>query len=358
MIKLDIIKEFADFTLRINYSGNQNKLAVFGASGAGKSTLLRIIAGLENPGRGIIEIAGNTVFDSSRGICLKPEDRNIGYVPQDGQLFPHLDVRKNLLYGFNRQKHQNQSIELDNVVSILELEPLLERLPSKLSGGEKQRVALGRALLSNPQLLLMDEPLAAIDYKLKRKIIPYLLKALKYFQIPIIYVSHSHEEVTQIADEIIVLNKGEVVAAGSFLEIIDKPLVYSEFSREGIDNSFIANIVSHDSREGFCLVEVEDTMFRIPPQENSAQGQINLSVKANEIILSLHKPEKISTRNILKGKVSRLAEVGKIILAHIDIGCQVLVELTPSAVNDLELKVGSELWVLIKTNSFLSGKAF
>ena len=358
MLDINIKKNLADFPLEISCQNNSRKIAIFGASGAGKSTMLKLISGLDKPDEGHIRIAGKTLFDSSKGICLKPEERKTGYVPQDGQLFPHLSVKNNLLFGFSRQVGNGKRINFDDVVNVLELSPLLSRKPATLSGGEKQRVALGRALLSTPRVLLMDEPLAPIDYKLKRKIIPYLLKAFEFFSIPVLYVSHSHEEVTQIADEILVINKGQLVASGPYLEIIDQPRVYSEFSREGIDNTFIANIEKNDFSEGYCQVKVGETNFRIPPQPESISGQINLSVKANEIILALEKPKKISTRNILQGNVTRLAEVGKIILAHIDIGCEVLVELTPSAVKELELQVGSDLWVLIKTNSFLVGKAF
>lgn len=234
MISIELTKKLEKFTLEVKYQSESRKIAVFGASGAGKSTLLKLITGLQQPDSGRVKIADVVVFDSHKGISLKPENRRIGYVPQDGHLFPHLNVTNNLLYGFKRSKNPSSTINLKSVTQVLELTELLHRLPSKLSGGEKQRVALGRALLSNPRILLMDEPLAAIDFRLKRKIIPYLLKALEHFQIPVIYVSHSHEEVTQIAEEIIVLNQGQVIAAGPFHKIIDQQQVYSEFSRRAL----------------------------------------------------------------------------------------------------------------------------
>ena len=183
--------------------------AVFGPSGAGKTTILDAIAGLR-PARGVIRIGDRVLLDSARGISLPAHLRRVGYVPQDVALFPHMNVRRNLLFG----RHPGVSPELDRVVQMLEISTLVDRRVRALSGGERQRVALGRALMSGPSLLLLDEPLAAVDVPLRRRILPYLERVRDDLQIPIIYVSHDQEEVRALADHVLLIAAGRLVAAG------------------------------------------------------------------------------------------------------------------------------------------------
>jgi molybdate transport system ATP-binding protein len=211
VIEIDIQLTQGAFRLEVTARFDGKATAIFGPSGAGKTTTLDAIAGLRRPDRGAIRIGGHTLFSSEQRIDLPSHQRHVGYVPQDIALFPHMNVRRNLLYG----SHPGTSPPLERVVSILEIESIVDREVRALSGGERQRVALGRALMSGPSLLLLDEPLAAVDVPLRRRILPYLERVRDELQLPMVYVSHDREEVQRLADYVVVLTAGRVTAAGS-----------------------------------------------------------------------------------------------------------------------------------------------
>jgi molybdate transport system ATP-binding protein len=207
VIVLDIVLVQGAFTLEMSTRLDAPITALFGPSGSGKTTTLDAIAGLRTPGRGTIAVNDRILFSSESRLNLPPHQRHVGYMPQDVALFPHMNVRKNLLYG----RHPGVSPELDRVVGMLEIDRLVDRQVNDLSGGERQRVALGRALMSGPSLLLLDEPLAAVDVPLRRRILPYLQRVRDALKIPILYVSHDREEVDELADAIVHLDGGRVV---------------------------------------------------------------------------------------------------------------------------------------------------
>ena len=206
MIALDIELTQGSFTLHAAVRLEARAAALFGPSGAGKTTILDAIAGLRTPRRGSIVIDERVLFSSDAGINLPAHKRHVGYVPQDVALFPHMNVRRNLLYG----RHPGLSPDLDRVVGMLEIAPLLDRRVTELSGGERQRVAVGRALMSGPSLLLLDEPLAAVDVPLRRRILPYLLRVRDELRIPIVYVSHDRGEAEELADVVVTIEQGRV----------------------------------------------------------------------------------------------------------------------------------------------------
>ncbi|HET7695036.1 MAG TPA: ATP-binding cassette domain-containing protein [Vicinamibacterales bacterium] len=206
MIALDIELTQGSFTLKAAVRLEARAAALFGPSGAGKTTILDAIAGLRTPRRGSIVIDDRVLFSTEAGVNLPAHKRHVGYVPQDVALFPHMDVRRNLLYG----RHPGLSPDLDRVVGMLEIAPLLGRRVTDLSGGERQRVAVGRALMSGPSLLLLDEPLAAVDVPLRRRILPYLLRVRDELRIPIVYVSHDREEAEELADVVVTIDQGRV----------------------------------------------------------------------------------------------------------------------------------------------------
>ncbi len=208
MIALDVELQQGTFTLAARVTIDSRAAALFGPSGAGKTTVLDTIAGLRTPRRGSIAIDERVLFSSAAAIDLPPYERRIGYVPQDVALFPHMDVRRNILYG----SHGRSSPNLDHVLSMLEIAALLERRVTELSGGERQRVALGRALMSGPSLLLLDEPLAAVDVPLRRRILPYLQRVRDELRIPIVYVSHDRDEIEALADTVVRLENGRIAA--------------------------------------------------------------------------------------------------------------------------------------------------
>jgi molybdate transport system ATP-binding protein len=207
MIEIDARLVQGGFTLDVSTRAEARAIALIGPSGSGKTTLLEAIAGLRTPDRGRIVVGGHVLFSAADRIDLPPRLRRVGYVPQDGALFPHMDVRRNVLYG----AHGGRALPMDRIASMLEIAPLLGRHVRDLSGGERQRVALARALMSGPDLLLMDEPLASIDPALRRRILPYLRRVRDELGVPLIYVSHNAEEVEAVADRVIALEQGHVV---------------------------------------------------------------------------------------------------------------------------------------------------
>lgn len=214
MISLAFTLTQGAFTLAVDERLSGQITALFGPSGAGKTTTLDAIAGLRTPASGTISVAGRTLFSSADGINVPPHDRHVGYVPQDVALFPHMNVRRNILYG----RRPGQRLDLPAVVAMLEIADLIDRRVGELSGGERQRVALARALMSSPELLLLDEPLAAVDLERRRRILPYLEKVRDQLGVPIIYVTHDADDVRQFADAVIVLDGGRVVRSGSPME--------------------------------------------------------------------------------------------------------------------------------------------
>jgi molybdate transport system ATP-binding protein len=217
-LRLDFVLRQGDFTLELYERLDALVVALFGPSGSGKTTALEAVAGLRRPAAGVIEVGGRDLYSSVRRIDLPPRERGIGYVPQDSVLFPHMNVRKNILYGAAR----GTSIALASVLEILEIESLIDREVASLSGGERQRVALARALMSSPKLLLLDEPLAALDLSLRRRIVPCLRRIRDELGVPMAYVSHDAAEVRAIADHVVVLDRGRVVASGEPASVFDR----------------------------------------------------------------------------------------------------------------------------------------
>lgn len=205
----------AHFELRVDAVLEGRVTAIFGASGAGKTSLLEVIVGLRRQREGTVRIDDRVLADANAGLFLPPERRAIGYVPQDGALFPHLSVRKNLLYGVRAREGETRELTVEHVTDVLEIGALLDRAVATLSGGEKQRVALGRALLTAPRLLLLDEPLAGLDAPLRERLMPYLARIRDEFKRPMIYISHSPDEVVGLCDDVVVLERGQIVKRGT-----------------------------------------------------------------------------------------------------------------------------------------------
>jgi molybdate transport system ATP-binding protein len=223
MIDIQVVKRQGDFQVDAAFqTDNTGITAVFGPSGAGKTSVINMVAGLIRPDKGRIVVQDRVLFDSSLGIDLSPEKRSIGYIFQDGRLFPHLTVHGNLIYGMRLTQQNQRFIGIDQVVDLLGIEYLLERRPAKLSGGEKQRVAIGRALLTSPRLLLMDEPLSSLDEARKDEVMPFVAKLPRAFQIPILYVTHSRVEIQRLADRIVIMEAGKSTAAGDVPEMLSR----------------------------------------------------------------------------------------------------------------------------------------
>lgn len=232
-MEIIVTRRQGDFCVDAAFAGPESGVtALFGPSGAGKTSLINMVAGLMQPDAGRISVNGLCLFDSSRRIDLPPEKRRIGYVFQDGRLLPHLSVRANLTYGMRLTPADHRFVAFDDVVELLGIGHLLTRRPAKLSGGEKQRVAIGRALLTCPALLLMDEPLASLDGSRKAEVLPFIMRLSREYAIPILYVSHIMDEILNLADHLVLMDKGRVVASGDLDDLLGRPELQAPLGRE------------------------------------------------------------------------------------------------------------------------------
>ncbi len=253
MIRIRLSIPLSEFELSVSLDLERPVTALFGPSGAGKTTLLEAMAGLRRPREGEIRVEDEIVFSSERGISLAPEKRRFGLVPQEALLFPHLDVRANLLYGYR----DGSPLSLSSVAQALEIEPLLDRRPSRLSGGERQRVALGRALLSQPRLLLLDEPVASLDVGLKDRVLPYLTRVRELHRIPALVVSHDVADVLTLADEVVVLDRGKVVDRGTPRTVLTGPVARGALFQDRFENLLESRVTAHEEEEGLTRVETQ-----------------------------------------------------------------------------------------------------
>lgn len=320
--------------------------ALFGPSGAGKSSVLAIIAGFLSPDEGRVRCGDRTLVDTRRRVSLRSEQRRIGMVFQDHLLFPHLSVAANLHYG-RRFRRGNRSIGFDRVCEVLELQPLLLRKPGRLSGGERQRVAIGRALLSDPELLLLDEPLASLDLALRERVLGYLERVLNEWSIPIIYVSHSQSEVRRLADWVVVLERGRVVAAGPPAEALaaERPLAWRH-SLAPTNLLRLKTVARHADR---WVGDIGGQTLLLPAPDAGAARFVEFGPQ--EVTLSRRDVTGLSVRNHLRGQVLRRIELDDAIFVAIDVGQVLWAEVTREAAAELGFERGDDVICLIKTHS-------
>ena len=343
-----------NFELDIDVSFDARVTAIFGPSGSGKTTLLDAIAGLRKIAAGEIEIDGKTLFSSARRIDLRPQQRDIGYVPQEGALFPHLSVRKNILFGAMRDAHTvNKCLTVDHVVDILEIGDLLNRPVTKLSGGEAQRVALARAILSQPRLLLLDEPLAALDIGLKERILPYLGRVRDEFKIPMIYVTHNLTEVLTLADWVLMIQHGKLVAQGVPKETFRSANTILQLPNEEFENVFTVSFAESNREAGTTRVRLASGgELLIPYVQRQADASLQIRVSADDILVATERPMGISAGNVLSGTVHRIESLDGEAMLTVLAGEEFLVRLTASAVMRLSLMENTPVYLIIKTRSF------
>jgi molybdate transport system ATP-binding protein len=344
-----------DFVVDIDASFDARVTAIFGPSGSGKTTILDAIAGLSNVKEGEIEINGRTLFSSRRGINLSPQQRSIGYVPQEGALFPHLSVQQNVLFGSDRVSRiaEPTRIQTDHVLDVLEIANLLGRPITKLSGGEAQRVALARAVLSRPQLLLLDEPLAALDIELKEKILPYLSRVRDEFSIPMIYVTHNLSEVLALADWILMIRKGRLLAQGVPKDVLRSPATIAQIGEEQLENVFTVMIIDPDRCAGRTRVRLESGQELFVPYIAKSVGQpLQVRISPGDILIGTERPEGISAANIIPGIIRSIEGSDGQAMVAVDAGAEFYVRLTASAVERLNLIEDLPVFLIMKTHSF------
>jgi len=347
MIEATIRLTRGDFDLDVSFTAGAGVTALFGPSGSGKTTILNAIAGLERPRQGRIVVDGMVFFDSQGSIDLAPHRRKIGYVFQDALLFPHLTVGQNLRYGMS-----GEARGFEDIVALLGLASLLERRPAKLSGGESQRVAIGRALLSRPRLLLMDEPLASLDIERKHDILPYVESLRDSFGIPILYVSHAVDEVARLADHVIVIKGGRIAGTGTPETALAQHLnAHGErFDRVSV---LTGRAGPYDSAYGLTPLNHQAGQITIAGKlEKNREARI--VIRATDVTLATGAPQHLSVRTALKGYITAIErdeDPAAIVTVTLAGGQKLAAAATRKAIDDMKLAVGTEVWCLIKAVS-------
>ena len=352
-LTVDIEKTVGDFRLAATFATTGTVTALFGRSGAGKTTLVNAIAGLVRPDRGRIALDDSILVDTAERINVPVHRRGIGYVFQEGRLFPHLSVRSNLLYGRRLASARDRWGSLDEVADLLGIDALLDRRPADLSGGEKQRVAIGRALLASPRMLLMDEPLASLDQARKAEILPYIERLRDDMGLPIVYVTHNVDEVARLADTIVLLVDGRTVASGTVNEIFGRFDLRPYTGAFETSTVLHARIVSHDPANGATNLEHPAGMLSAGALPGAPGARARLRVRARDVALAVGDPGAISIRNRLKASVLEISAAdGQSVDVRLDAGGDVLVaRITPEAVRALGLAAGQTVVALIKATA-------
>lgn len=352
MLEVEVERRLGDFRVEARFRSDRGVTALFGRSGAGKTSIVNMVSGLLRPDRGRIEVDGHVLFDSARGIDVKPWKRRVGYVFQEGRLFPHMTVRRNLLYGWRRTPAAGRYLALDRVVDLLDLGALLQRRPLSLSGGEKQRVAVGRALLSNPRALLMDEPLASLDVLAKREILPYF-ERLDEMGIPIVYVSHSLDEVSRLARNLVLVSGGRVTASGGVEQVLGRQDLWSTEDETETGTMLAARVSRHDASGQLTHLDFRGGRLRVPLVDIPVGVGVRVWIRARDVSVATEPPRGLSLRNVLKGtllEVARGGDRGPLAELRLRIGDTPLTALvTRHAVSELALAPGQEVYALIKS---------
>jgi molybdate transport system ATP-binding protein len=326
-------------------------MGLFGPSGHGKSTLLRIVAGLERGSRGRIAQGGEIWQDDARGLFVPPHRRGVGYVFQDARLFPHLSVRGNLRFAERRAPAAGPGLGFGHIADMLDLAPLLPRRAWTLSGGERQRVALGRALLTAPRLLLLDEPLSALDLRRKAEIIPYIERLRDELAVPIIYVTHSLDELSRLVRNVALMSEGRIVAVGPLQETMARLDLQPMTGRFEAGSVLEARVRGHDPRYALTLLEVAGQALRMPRIDAAPGSTVRLRVRARDVAIALSPPGGISIRNVMAGRIAAVeVEPGAFAEVAINLGGPLLrARITREAVDELALAPGRPVFALVKS---------
>jgi len=349
MLSLNFMQQQGDHQLAIDLQIPAKGItAIFGVSGAGKTSLINAISGLTQPQRGRIQLNDRLLFDAEQKITLPPEKRRIGYVFQDARLFPHYRVRGNLQYGMA----PSMKAQFDSLVSLLGLEALLPRFPLSLSGGEKQRVAIGRALLTAPDMLLLDEPLASLDLPRKRELMPYLQKLTKQVDIPMLYVSHSLDEILHLADNVLVLDAGKVKAFGPLERVWSSNAMRPWLPVSELTSVLRVLVLEQHPDYPMTALSLGDQHIWVSRVNQPIKTALRIRIASSDVSLALQPPQHSSIRNILPAQVVELLEVGDQVEVKLRIGISELwARITPWARDELGIRPDQWLYAQIKSVS-------
>ena len=346
MLKVNIEKKFSDIIIKSDFVVEAKGVtALFGKSGAGKTSIIKMVSGLVTPDSGEIIYKDTILFSSSKNINIPVHKRFIGYVFQESRLFPHMDIKSNLLYGSKRKHNNSFHADFDQVVNLLGIEHLLNRMPSNLSGGEKQRTAIGRALLSNPAILLMDEPLASLDMLRRKELLNYINIIAKHIEIPIIYVSHSVEEILKIASNTAFIDKGSLLYYGSTVSMLNK------INRQILDDFiYFKGIVKSVIDNNIITIESNNVLFKTYIENSGLKNEQNIyfSIKSDDILISYDNITSINTDNVYQGIVTNISFDNNVYVVSIDIGINIFVKLQSINIRDKNVSISDKLSVIIK----------
>ncbi|MCP4746514.1 MAG: molybdenum ABC transporter ATP-binding protein [Desulfobacteraceae bacterium] len=357
MIDINIQRQHGSFCIQAAFNQQQSGVtALFGPSGAGKTSIINMVAGLIKPDSGHIIINGVPLYDSSKRINLPLEKRRIGYVFQDARLFPHLPVRSNLTYGMRLTPASERFIRFDDVVDLLGIGNLLNRGPCTLSGGEKQRVAIGRALLTSPALLLMDEPLASLDNSRKQEVLPFIECLCKAFSLPVLYVSHCLDEILNMAQYLVLLDQGKVKANGPIESLVNSLDMGRHISPSDFGSVIKAVVKIQKDQFGLAHLKFPGGVLKVPDVHVNSGDTLRVRIPARAVAVAFEKPRKSSFRNIYPASILEIADEGNGFHGVcMNAGFPLLARITSHSVEKLGLKPGLKVFALIKSVNISSG---
>ena len=341
------------FQLDIAMEAQPGITILFGASGAGKSTLLNCVAGLTTPELGRITLGQKILFDAEKNINTPIHNRQVGYVFQTLALFPHLTAEQNVQYGLSSHPKTKRTQRCREVLESFHIAHLATRKPHEISGGERQRVALARSLVTDPLILLLDEPLAALDASTKSKIIDDLRAWNEQHGIPILYVTHSREEVFALGERVLVLDRGRILADGTPHQVIRAPRQETLANLAGFENVFDAHVTAVHEDRGTLTCRLENSLVELetPLVQAEVGSALRVAISAGDILLAAAPPQGLSARNIVPGRIMLLEQRDVIVMARIDCGVEMQVQLTLAARDSLHLSPGKDVWLIVKTHS-------
>jgi molybdate transport system ATP-binding protein len=353
-LAVDIRKRLsAGFALEANFIAAAGITILFGRSGSGKTTLLNCIAGLLRPEAGRIALDARVLFDGDAKIDLPPAQRAVGFLFQDLALFPHLTAQQNVEYGLAKMPAKARRERAASILDAMRVGNLAARKPAQISGGEKQRVALARSLVTDPAMLLLDEPLAALDAITKSAIVADLRAWNAAHGIPIIYVTHSLEEAFAVGEAVVVLESGKIIARGSPLEVLDAPRQETIAQLAGFENIFAATVAAiHEDRGTMtCALSGSAMELEVPLTHAATDTQLRVAIRAGDIMIATQRPHHISARNVFVGTIAAIRTKGHRTMVTVDAGRSFEVQMTLGARDDLHLQAGAQVWLVIKTYS-------
>jgi molybdate transport system ATP-binding protein len=345
--------EAASFTLEVDFIVSAGFTILFGASGSGKTTVLDCIAGLQRPSEGEIAIGETVVFDSQSGRNQPPSRRSVGYLLQSLALFPHMTVEENVQYGLAALHPSEREARSREALESFRIADMAGRRPGKISGGERQRVALARALVTRPRVLLLDEPLTALDAVTKARIVDDLRAWNQRRGIPILYVTHDRDEVFALGEKAIVLEAGRVVAQGSPHDVLHRPQSESVAQLAGFENIFECFVSGSHPEQGTMTCRLAGSVLdlEVPLTRLDASRPVHVGIRAGDILVASAAPQGLSARNVLPGVITSLQQRDATVIAKVDCGAEFEVHLTPGARQSLHLEAGIRVWLVVKTYS-------